>query len=76
MTQIILTASIILLVLYIIREYLIKLLTFIFDQFFGRIIDAFMKWLDPVTSFFSNSQSILGNRIDIFRVLGSLFFLL
>lgn len=73
MTQIILTASIILLVLYIIREYLIKLLTFIFDQFFGRIIDAFMKWLDPVTSFFSNSQSILGNRIDIFRVLGSLF---
>lgn len=73
MTQIILTASVILLVLYIIREYLIKLLTFIFDQFFGRIIDAFMKWLDPVTSFFLNSQSILGGRIDIFRLLGSLF---
>jgi len=64
------------LITYIIRDYLVKLVTFFCDQVLGKIIDSFINWLKPVTGFFETSQTTIGTRIDIFRAVGSLFLFL
>jgi len=71
--QTILTVCAGILLLYIVGDYLAKLIKFIFDDLLGKLIDTLRDWLRPITNFFESSQATIGARVDIFRVFGSLF---
>ncbi|MBC7187227.1 MAG: hypothetical protein H5U38_09360 [Calditrichaeota bacterium] len=62
-----------LLLLYIVRDYLCKLVTFICDHFLGKVVETVTGWLQPAQNSLRSMQANLGGRIELGRLLGSFF---
>lgn len=61
---------------YLLKEQLIAILEFLFDNILGKIVEKLISWIKPLESGLKNICDKLKSKLDAINVLGSIFLFL
>ncbi len=59
--------------LFVLEDYLRRILSYICDQIIGPVIEAFGKWIAPVLATLTGTMARIMSRLSVAHVIGSMF---